>query len=136
MSHEDIMKAHSETLQRLDNNYERVAVALEQLARRGAQVDNLEKSAERNQSSIQIAFSQVREIDKRVTVLEMDKSYHEGSEQAEEKGEVIWTKLQRVTLVLQIFTPCLFGLFFLFWMLDKYELAQSVAALFREMVGR
>ena len=135
------IQAQGELLHDLKDSYRRVADALEVLARRGAQVDSLEKRADDNKNAIQIAFSQIRKIDERTMVLEMDRSYRKGEEKAVEisrpSGEtLLWTKLERLTILLQVATPALVGVFFLFWMLDKYQTIGWLAKMFREMVGR
>ena len=135
------IESHGEILRDLKDSNKRVADALEVLARRGAQVDSLEKRADDNKNAIQIAFSQIRDIDKRTVVLEMDRSYHKGEEKAEEilrpsRDALLWTKLERLTILLQVSTPALVGVFFLFWMLDKYQTIGWLAKMFREMVGR
>ena len=137
--HGAMMVAHRETLDRLDMNYTRVAVALETLAARGAQVDSIEKRVDIHKEQIQIAFNQIREVDKRVTYLEIKESEWEGEDKAEENAKkegLIWTKLQKGTIFLQVLTPVVLGLFFILWMADTYGVFRFIAKNLKEMTGK
>jgi len=115
-----IIKVQSELLFDLKESNQRVAVALETLAARGAQVDSHEKHLDTHDAHIDTAFNQIRGIDARVMNLEIKKGEWEGSKKAKEeigaKAEkdktYIWTVLEKI----QLSIPIILGIFFLFWL--------------------
>ena len=119
-----VIAAQAETLHDLKKSNERIAVALETLAKRGAQVDSMEKRVDNHDEAFKVSFGQIRKLDERIIVLEIKKSEWEGAQKAEEKMEVkqekektkIWTLLERLQLV----TPVILAIFFLLWLSDKY----------------
>jgi nitrate reductase alpha subunit len=143
----DRIQAVSETLLDLKESNQRVAIALETLAARGAQVDSHEKHLDTHDTQINAAFAQIRENDKRLIILEIKKSEWEGEKKAKEEitsvvekekekvriavekdSQKIWTLLEK----LQLLTPVLLTVGFILYILEKFKLPSRLIALIRE----
>ena len=114
------------TLHRLDKNYERVAVALETLAQRGAQVDSLEIRTDSLESDVNVAFGQIRGIDDRVQAIELKAAEYKGriegkkemEKEVEKEEKRFWTLLER----LQLLTPILITFGFIIYLMEKFNI--------------
>lgn len=126
----DRIQAVSETLLDLKDSNKRVAIALETLAERGAQVDSHEKHLDTHDVQIDTAFAQIRGIDARVMNLEIKKGEWKGAKKAQEKEEVkaekekterekkyVWTVLEKI----QLMTPILITVAIILQITEKYK---------------
>lgn len=133
-----VILAQSEILHDLKNSNERVAIALEVLAKRGAQVDSHEKHLDTHDNQINTAFFQIRSIDARVMSLEMKRHVQMGKEEAiaeineEKKVKSKFWDEAKIQLMVH-WGPVL--VFFACWILDKFGVFQWIAKMFREMHG-
>lgn len=132
----DRIQAVSETLLDLKDSNKRVAIALETLAARGAQVDSHEKHFDKHDIQIDTAFGQIRGIDVRVMNLEIKKGEWEGAKKAKEEIKIetdkekkqVWTLLEK----LQLLTPVLLFFGFILYIIEKFSIMSRLIHLVRE----
>lgn len=131
-----VIEAQGEILADLKDSNKRVAIALETIAKQGAQVDSHEKHLDTHDAQLDTAFNQIRGIDARVMILEIKKGEWEGAKKAKEEIEIktdkenqkIWTLLER----LQLLTPVLLCLGFVLYLVEKFNLATKTIKVIKE----
>jgi len=136
-----IIKVQSELLFDLKESNQRVAVALETLAARGAQVDSHEKHLDTHDAHIDTAFNQIRGIDARVMNLEIKKGEWEGSKKAKEEIGAKVEKRQNIHMdsfgedsAFYTYHPWdILSFLALFWLSDKYHFFLWIAQQFKDM---
>jgi hypothetical protein len=129
-AHGDLMQYYGEILARLERHSERQTEALEDIAKQGAMVINHEKRLDRVDISFDMAFQKIRTVDSRVREIELKNAEETGvGKVADEKKK--FTSALKIELV----TPALVLIFFIFWTFDKFGFFVWIAQLAREMKG-
>ena len=120
----DLLKSQSDTLARLDGSYARVAVALEELARRGAQVDGHEKRLDKNDVEHEEVFKRLRAMERLAAV-------EDGIDKVEGERTKFWTEVK-----LRLIGPLMTGTFFALWLSEKFGVLDWITKQFCEMGGK
>lgn len=141
--HNETFMHISATLKRLDRHTERSAIAMEEMAAQGAILKNHEVRMEKQDKDIGEAFSRIRILeDTTVSVEDFDKVRHKvskmelqhakeyGADEVIEKQQEFWSGVKQ-----QVTANALMGMLFIIWLVDKFNVAQAIAKLWKEMKG-
>ncbi len=119
-----VIFSQGETLARVDASLGRVAIALEELARRGAQVDNHEKRLDKNDEEHDEIFQRIREI-------ERTKYLEEGENAVENKRKKFWSDAK-----IALIQPLAVVAFFFFWLMERFGVLGWLVDQFNVMGGK
>lgn len=112
-----------DTLSRLDAHGERTAVALETIAAQGILVSQHEKRLDKHDEHFNELFTRVRKV-------ELKDAKDLGAKTVENKSNRFWDQI-KTNLV-----PYVIGSVFLFfYTMDKYDVFQKIAKIYKEMKG-
>jgi hypothetical protein len=128
-----------ESYSSMATDYKRVAIALETLAERGAQVDSLELRTNKLVGDLDECFGLYRDADKRLIAIELKAAEYKGKQegkkevenQVREEGKRFWTLLER----LQLLTPILICCGFILYLLEKFGVIIWVVKQFQCFTG-
>lgn len=108
-------------LDRLDAHTERAAIAMEEMAKQGAIVNNHEARLNKHDLDFREAF-------RRIQVTELYQAKEKGAEAVIEKQTKFWDGVKQ-----QVTPFALSGFIFIIWLLDKFNVPVSLGKLWKEM---
>lgn len=139
--HNETFMHISATLKRLDRHTERTAIAMEEMAAQGAIIKNHEARINKHDVDISEAFGQLRmlqdttasveDIDQirlRVHTIEIGRATAAGAEEIIGERRRFWDGIKQ-----QMTTNLLLWVGFAIWTIDRFNVAQKIAVLFKKM---
>jgi len=126
---------------RREGREERMLIAMENVAAQGAVLEITSKRVDKHDQDLTEAFGLLRVLDqstasmsdmedmkKKVSSLELRNAEKHGQEATKRQGIIFWGGVKQ-----QMAPYALWALFFLFWVVDKYNIVQRLAKLIAEM---
>jgi hypothetical protein len=120
----EAIKRVDERGERMEAHGERTAIALEEIARQGVMVQNHERRIEKNETDIDNLGEKVRQIERRHDI-------DHGKEEVLGERKKFWTDVK-----VKLAGPMMGGVFFAFWLIDRFNVLQKTMKLWREMTGQ
>ena len=119
--HNETFQHFTSTLERLDKHTERSAIAMEEIARQGVTIFNHEVRLNKHDEDLKEAFGRFR-------TLEEFKALETGKETIVVEKRLFWNGVKQ-QMVPYVVIVC----WFLFWMVDKFNVVTWFTKLFKEM---
>jgi hypothetical protein len=128
---------------RREGREERMLVAMESVAAQGATLHGLSLASERHDKALAEAFVQIRAIDQstataldmeiikgKVELIELRHAQDHGEHKVTESRTKFWDGVKQ-----QVTPYAIAGFFFIWWLSDKFNLAQGLKNLLKEFKG-